>query len=112
MTAAQLVSEARSHGIRLYVEHGRLRYRVKGTLDLELRARLVASASEVVDHLLHLPTLDWSDRRHWQRGKKPCRYCHKDTNLRDENGAPSHKVCAERHRALHVEKQPAREITP
>lgn len=99
MTAAQIVRDARRQGVRLYVDHGRLRYRAKGPLDEELRDSLAESAGEVVDYLLTLPTLDWSARRHWVKKNLPCRYCRRATNLRDENGEPSHKVCAERHRA-------------
>lgn len=44
--------------------------------------------------------LDWSDsKRHWGPRRRPCRYCKGPTNLRDEEGRPSHKVCAEMRRA-------------
>lgn len=44
--------------------------------------------------------LDWSDsKRHWAEWRRPCRYCKGPTNLRDEEGRPSHKACAETHRA-------------
>lgn len=39
--------------------------------------------------------LVWSDRSHWDHRAKPCRYCGRDTNLRDDDRLPSHKVCAE-----------------
>jgi|LULR01.1.fsa_nt_gb hypothetical protein len=32
---------------------------------------------------------------HWSTTAKPCRHCAAPTNLRDETGQPSHKVCAE-----------------
>lgn len=44
--------------------------------------------------------LDWSDaRRHWAQRPRPCRFCKGPTCLRDEEGRPSHKTCAETHRA-------------
>ncbi|MFJ5804826.1 hypothetical protein [Streptomyces sp. NPDC093093] len=40
--------------------------------------------------------LDWSDGSiHWSRDPRPCRYCGRDTNLRDSKRSPAHKVCAE-----------------
>jgi hypothetical protein len=39
--------------------------------------------------------LDWTDRSHWSWTAKPCRYCGKDTQLRDSKRSPAHKVCAE-----------------
>lgn len=39
--------------------------------------------------------LDWGDKSHWSWTEKPCRYCHKPTNLRDSKRSPAHKVCAE-----------------
>jgi hypothetical protein len=39
--------------------------------------------------------LDWTDRSHWSWTAKPCRYCGKDTNLRDSKRSPAHKTCAE-----------------
>lgn len=42
-------------------------------------------------------SLNWSSSRHWDYdGPKPCRYCSRDTRLRDSKGSPAHKVCAER----------------
>lgn len=44
--------------------------------------------------------LDWSDmKRHWAAWQRPCRYCKGPTNLRDEEGRPSHKTCAETQQA-------------
>ncbi|WP_406321756.1 hypothetical protein [Streptomyces sp. NBC_00519] len=44
--------------------------------------------------------LDWADpKRHWAEWRRPCRYCKRPTNLRDEEGRPSHKTCAETQRA-------------
>jgi hypothetical protein len=39
--------------------------------------------------------LDWSGPEHSSRTAKPCRYCGRDTYLRDSKRAPAHKVCAE-----------------
>lgn len=39
--------------------------------------------------------LDWSDRKHWARTQAPCRYCRTPTFLRDDDGLPADKVCAE-----------------
>lgn len=39
--------------------------------------------------------LDWRSREHWSWTPRPCRYCGRDTNLRDSKRSPAHKVCAE-----------------
>jgi hypothetical protein len=40
--------------------------------------------------------LNWSGSRHWDYdAAKPCRYCGRDTRLRDGKGSSAHKVCAE-----------------
>ncbi|MER5312947.1 hypothetical protein ABT034_34825 [Streptomyces sp. NPDC002773] len=39
--------------------------------------------------------LDWRSSVHWSSELRPCRYCSVATNLRDEDGVPSHKTCAE-----------------
>ncbi|MEW1638608.1 hypothetical protein AB0469_31690 [Streptomyces sp. NPDC093801] len=39
--------------------------------------------------------LDWSDKSHWARTQAPCRYCQRPTFLRDDDGRPADKVCAE-----------------
>ncbi|MGS2588050.1 hypothetical protein [Streptomyces hebeiensis] len=40
--------------------------------------------------------LDWTDGSiHWSGRELPCRYCGKDTPLRDSKRSPAHKVCAE-----------------
>ncbi|MFF0561926.1 hypothetical protein [Streptomyces sp. NPDC004266] len=39
--------------------------------------------------------LDWRSSAHWAPEQRPCRYCSVATNLRDEDGVPSHKTCAE-----------------
>lgn len=41
------------------------------------------------------PLLAWRDPRHWAWTEKPCRYCGRDTNLRDSKRSPAHKTCAE-----------------
>lgn len=42
--------------------------------------------------------LDWRDREHWSGRRLCCRLCGHLTNLRDEDGTPMHKVCAEQDR--------------
>jgi hypothetical protein len=42
------------------------------------------------------PLLDWSSSAHWSSTPRPCRYCGRDTQLRDSKRSPAHKVCAER----------------
>jgi hypothetical protein len=39
--------------------------------------------------------LDWSAPRHWAALALPCRCCRHNTQLRDEQERPCHKVCAE-----------------
>lgn len=40
--------------------------------------------------------LDWTDGRiHWSNTPRPCRYCGRDTQLRDSKRKPAHKACAE-----------------
>lgn len=39
--------------------------------------------------------LDWRSSAHWGGSDLPCRYCGKDTPLRDSKRRPAHKVCAE-----------------
>lgn len=46
-----------------------------------------------------LPTgglLDWSDSAHFATDTRPCRHCGAPTHLRDVQGRPADKVCAER----------------
>lgn len=43
-----------------------------------------------------MPLLNWANpAAHWRREPKPCRYCGRNTHLRDSKGSPAHKVCAE-----------------
>ena len=42
-------------------------------------------------------TVDWSDRKHWDAARLPCRYCGTATNMRDLQRRPSCKVCHEEH---------------
>ncbi|GHA08580.1 hypothetical protein GCM10010345_11160 [Streptomyces canarius] len=52
------------------------------------------------DYLPASGVLDWTDpKRHWAQRPRPCRFCKGPTCLRDEGGRPSHKTCAEAHRA-------------
>lgn len=43
--------------------------------------------------------LNWSDQAHWSPLARPCSHCGLVTNLRDDEGEPAHKVCAEHHAA-------------
>ncbi|MEU5498462.1 hypothetical protein [Streptomyces griseofuscus] len=47
--------------------------------------------------------LDWT-RGHWAGVEKRCRYCPGLTPLRDSDGKPAHKVCAEEAIARQVEE--------
>jgi hypothetical protein len=40
---------------------------------------------------------DWSASAHWGTRDLPCRFCGRDTFLRDDRGVPTHKVCFESH---------------
>ncbi|MDN3056910.1 hypothetical protein PH213_20615 [Streptomyces sp. SRF1] len=39
--------------------------------------------------------LDWTSSTHWSHTPRPCRYCGRETNLRDSARKPAHKTCAE-----------------
>jgi hypothetical protein len=39
--------------------------------------------------------LDWHSAEHWSFEPQLCRHCRRATNLLDDQGEPSHKVCAE-----------------
>lgn len=39
--------------------------------------------------------LDWGDSSHWSSIRKPCRFCGRPTNLRDDHGKACEKTCAE-----------------
>lgn len=41
------------------------------------------------------PVLDWRGAIHWGGSLGPCRFCGQQTRLRDDNGEPAHKTCAE-----------------
>jgi hypothetical protein len=41
------------------------------------------------------PYLNWRDSSHWSSLEMPCRFCRTPTNLRDNDGRPAHKTCAE-----------------
>lgn len=51
------------------------------------RPRVVLTTSRKV--------LDWRDQSHWSRDAGPCRYCKQPTNLVDDAGRHTHKVCHE-----------------
>lgn len=107
MNPVGIVSLARSRKVRLYVDRGRVGYRCRGPLPDDLRQLLEDNQAEVVAFLMLQPVLNWRDRKHWHPDKRPCRLCGKTTHLRDENGRPCHKVCAERSRANRKEPRVA-----
>lgn len=39
--------------------------------------------------------LDWRDSSHWSSHPASCVHCGRNTNLRDDDGEPAHKTCAE-----------------
>jgi len=39
--------------------------------------------------------LDWREAHHWSPMTRPCRHCGQPTHLRDDDGTPAHKTCAE-----------------
>ncbi|MEU2487121.1 hypothetical protein ABZ593_21240 [Streptomyces sp. NPDC012617] len=39
--------------------------------------------------------LNWGSSAHWDAQELPCRYCGQPTHLRNDQGAPADKVCAE-----------------
>lgn len=43
---------------------------------------------------------NWRDRKHWGGKLRPCKHCGRATPLRDYDGKPSHKVCAEKAATL------------
>lgn len=38
---------------------------------------------------------EWRAAHHWSSHRAPCSHCGAWTNLRDDDGAPTHQVCAE-----------------
>jgi hypothetical protein len=84
-----------------------------------LRAVVVASAVHVewltALHGKRITILDWSGGRHASRTRQSCHYCNNPfgTHLRDDDGRPAHKMCAELHHAapvpatVHRDEQPA-----
>lgn len=50
------------------------------------------------------PLLNWRHPSHWSHRAMPCRYCGRDTNLRDSKRKPAHKVCAEHALAQQAEE--------
>jgi len=56
------------------------------------------TAALVRDTLPAGQVLDWRTSDHYRTPRKCCRYCGLLTPLRDEDGRPAHKVCAEQDR--------------
>ncbi len=54
--------------------------------------------------------LDWSDSSHWLGARRPaCMHCGAATCLADDNGQPSHKLCAEHLLGIHLRALAIRE---
>lgn len=49
--------------------------------------------------------LDWRDPRHFARRRMPCRVCRNPTFLRDGEGRPCDKTCAEKELAAEIVRQ-------
>jgi hypothetical protein len=46
--------------------------------------------------------LDWRDPKHFARRRMPCRVCKNPTFLRDNQGRPCDKTCAEKELAAEI----------
>jgi hypothetical protein len=46
--------------------------------------------------------LDWRDPSHYERRPRPCRVCGHATHLRDDQGRPCDKACAEQEIAAEM----------
>lgn len=42
--------------------------------------------------------LDWSSPEHYSEERGRCRHCRRLTHMRDDDGRPAHKACAEQRR--------------
>jgi hypothetical protein len=49
--------------------------------------------------------LDWRESRHFAKEKRPCRICRTLTFLRDDQGRPCDKTCAEEELAAEYLRQ-------
>lgn len=49
--------------------------------------------------------LDWRDPKHFARRRMPCRVCRNPTFLRDSEGRPCDKTCAEKELAAEIVRQ-------
>ncbi len=68
MNIEQLISQAKSHGIELWLDGNRLRYRAqKGKLTTQLKAELIAHKKEIVEFLLIKEKPEFNNTREEER---------------------------------------------
>ncbi|SEQ99358.1 hypothetical protein [Streptomyces radiopugnans] len=61
-----------------------------------LRRSLVPAQRPALFLECSVPVVDWRDSRYWSPLAAPCGHCGRSTNLRDDSGRPTHKVCHEK----------------
>lgn len=92
MNVARLIADGRAAGLRIEVDGDRLV--VRGPREAgDLARALLARKVEVMAALTRPPALNWS--RHATGDPMPCRLCRRPALMRDAEGRPCHKVCAE-----------------
>ena len=96
MTFAQAVLTAASLGLSVNVlSDGRVRV-VGDARHGEAARDLLAHKQQVIRTLADGKFgLDWFSGQHFGRRPEPCRHCQRPAGLRDDDGRPAHKVCAE-----------------
>jgi hypothetical protein len=62
----------------------------------------MAGEPEVARLVRATVSLDWRDPRHWSTRKRRCRICRTPTFLRDSQGKPCDKTCAETELAAEI----------
>jgi hypothetical protein len=62
-----------------------------------IAAKIEAFYSSISPQIRAEIALDWGDSRHWRTTRGECVHCHspQPTNLADDQGRNSHKMCAE-----------------
>jgi hypothetical protein len=69
-------------------------------------ANLAASGSAGQGRMVQAHVaLDWRDPKHFARRRMPCRVCKNPTFLRDNQGRPCDKTCAEKELAAEIVRQ-------
>ncbi|MFJ6943150.1 hypothetical protein ACISU4_00520 [Streptomyces wuyuanensis] len=91
--AASSISEEELDRVCRYGEASYFRARPREVFDQG--QSIDASAVTVPRQQTPATVLDWGDPSHWSMDSRPCRHCRKPTNLVDDLGMPSHKVCSE-----------------